>query len=101
MHLHHIFAVFGFASLCACAQAPQVDTAFGTVDLDAPYPSLVPLAELTNGPATPARITAATEQTMTNRINALRARAARLNGPVVDGATRAQMRGAIARAALR
>jgi len=101
MHLRHIIGIMGFAALCACAQAPQVNTAFGTVDRDAPFPNLVPLAELTSGPTSPARITPATAQNLNSRISALRARAARLNGPVVDSATRAQMRGAIARAALR
>lgn len=101
MHLRHFFMILGLTGLCACAQAPQIDGAFGAVDRDAPFPDLIPLAQLTAGTGTPARITPETNAALANRIAALRARAARLRGPVVDNATRAKMNAAIARAALR
>lgn len=85
-----------------CADIPQVGVAQASAAREAPYPSLVNLdALLAGATAMPARITPATTAAMNDRVAALRARAARLRGPVVDPATRSQMRAASARAALR
>lgn len=88
--------------LIACGDIPQVGGAQAEAARNAPYPDLVRLDTLlTAQQNTPTRITPASIATSNDRIAQLRARAARLRGPVIDPATRSQMRAASARAALR
>lgn len=88
--------------LIACGDIPNVGGAQAEAARNAPYPDLVRLDTLLNAHRnTPTRITPASTVTTNDRIAQLRARAARLRGPVVDAATRSQMRAASARAALR
>ncbi len=61
--------------LSACTQFPELDAARADV-ADAPYPALVPLDQLLDGPAP--RATVAEIATVEGRVGALRARAARL-----------------------
>ena len=80
--------------LCACASFPELD---GTVPAhleEAQYPKLVPVEPLLAA-AEEVQITPETESTLMARANALRARAARLRGSVVDRGTRARMRAGV------
>ena len=102
MHLRPAFFVFVFAGLLGCGQIPDVGNARAEAARDAPYPDLVPLAQLIDAVEnTTPRITPASITSTNAKIANLRARAANLRGPVVSSATRARMRAAIARAALR
>ena len=88
--------------LSGCDDIPDIGSAQADAARNAPYPDLVPLdALLASAPSTAPRITPASITATNDRIAQLRARAARLRGPVVDPATRSQMRAASARAALR
>jgi len=81
MQIRQPILCLAMSALISCGQTPTFDGAFAPVDRDAPYPDLIPLAQLA--------------------IAALRTRAGQLAGPVVDTATRAEMRAATRRAALR
>ncbi|WP_146590000.1 hypothetical protein [Puniceibacterium confluentis] len=76
--------------LCACAQFPELDSTQTPGVATAPYPRLVPIETLLQG--APPRATPEMRAGVLGRAGALRARAARLSGPVVDAATRARMR---------
>ena len=88
-------------TLAGCADAPSLDGRISAAAAAAPYPTLQPLAPLLARAAQPGRIDAASTRRMDGDVAGLRARAAALRGPVVDAATRARMRAAVARAALR
>lgn len=78
-------------ALAACAQFPELD---GTVSPDlanAPFPDLVPLAPLFAQANTTARNAPEVASTLTPRLAALNARAARLRGPVLSAADRARL----------
>ncbi|WP_094021755.1 hypothetical protein [Maliponia aquimaris] len=64
------------AGLGGCAQFPELDAAQTPGVADAPYPRLLPLEALLNGPAP--RASEAAIATVEGRVGALRARAARL-----------------------
>ncbi|WP_425038451.1 hypothetical protein [Primorskyibacter sp. S187A] len=83
--------------LAACAQFPQLDAVEeGGVDT-APYPQLLPLEQLTEGPALTA--TPQVRSGILARAESLRARAARLsNRPVIDTTTRRRMARGVRRA---
>lgn len=74
----------------ACAQFPELDASQTPGVNDAAYPDLVPLETLLNGPVV--RATPEMRAGIEGRVAGLRARAARLNGPVVDAQTRNRMR---------
>ena len=98
-----LIATFAMIAACAgCADIPQVGGTDAAAARNAPYPDLAPLESILNAVEnTPKRITPASIDQTQNRAARLRARAAALRGPVVDAATRARMRAASARAALR
>ncbi|KPU84125.1 hypothetical protein JI58_05695 [Marinosulfonomonas sp. PRT-SC04] len=82
--------------LAGCSDFPELDAAITPAARMAGYPSLVPIPQI----LTDAQDVQITEQSVANlqgRVGRLQARAARLRGPVVDSATRARMRKAIAR----
>lgn len=88
--------------LAACGDIPQITSAQVDAARAAPYPDLVPLDTLLQNAQTRVpQITSASITSMNSRIASLRARAAGLRRPVIDPATRAEMRAAQARAALR
>jgi hypothetical protein len=94
--------MFAFLGLLNCGTIPELGSTQAAAARAAPYPDLVPLDTLINAAETiQPQITPASIITTNSRISQLRARAAGLRGPVVDRATRMQMRAAIARAALR
>ncbi len=77
--------------LTACTEFPALD---GTIDpalRDAPYPALVPLSPLVAQANAADRGAANVETALTPRLASLRARAARLRGPVIPPAARARM----------
>lgn len=82
--------------LAGCSDFPELDAAITPAARKAGYPSLVPLDQITSGAQEP-QITEQTIATMQARVASLNARAARLQRPIIDSATRARMRAAIAR----
>ena len=87
--------------LGGCADAPTLDGRISATAAAAPYPELQPLAPLLARAAAPGQITPASVPQMNGSAAGLSTRAAALRGPVVDAVTRARMKRAIARAALR
>jgi len=98
---HRIIWVIAILGVAACEQAPDIGPPVTEAERNAPFPTLLPLHTLLAQGQTVSRITPDTTADLTGRIANLRARAAGLNRPVVDPATRATMRAAVARAALR
>jgi len=82
--------------LAGCSDFPELDAAITPAARNAGYPTLMPIDQLVAG-AQVVQITEETVITLQNRIGRLRGRAARLRGPVIDGATRARMQAALAR----
>lgn len=82
-------------ALAACAQFPELDAARSADVADAPWPDLLPIETLLAGP--PPRATEAETDAVAARAAALRNRAARLKGPVVDAATKSRMRRGVSR----
>lgn len=83
-------------TLAACTQFPELDSAVTHSGQNAKYPDLVPVDRLLNA-ATPRNGTPEqTVDTLNARVNALRNRANRLRGTVVDAPTRTRMRNGIA-----
>lgn len=76
--------------LGACTQFPDLDARLDSAAAKADYPALVPVEPLLAG-TEQAQITPQTHTDLTARISALRARAARLRGTVIDSATRTRM----------
>lgn len=89
------FAFLLALSLTACTQFPELDKAVTAEGAGADYPDLLPvepvLAQAASGPA-PGEVT----DSLSARVSALRARASRLRGSVLDGSTRQRMRDGIA-----
>ncbi|MBB5723281.1 hypothetical protein FHS72_002921 [Loktanella ponticola] len=102
MLFRQTFILTVFAGLVGCATIPEIGGEQAIAARAAPYPDLIALETLVNTDLSEQpRITTASIIGTENRVNRLRANAAALRGPVVDGATRARMQGAISRAALR
>ena len=78
-----------------CADTPRLDPAMSARARDAAYPELVPLGPLLAG--LPMDDGDLGTGTLTARAAALRARAARLRGTVVDAPARDRMRAAVTR----
>ncbi len=76
-------------ALSGCAAFPQLDRARTPETRWAPYPDLLPLEQLVSGPAP--RVDAQMQAGIEGRAEALRARAAQLDGPVVPPQVRARM----------
>lgn len=79
------------AVLPGCTQFPQLDATISDTTRRAPYPDLVPLEGL-RARIDGTRIAPDTAESVTTRADRLRARAARLRGPVIDAPTRVRMR---------
>ncbi len=78
------------AMLGACSEFPELDQVIDNTSRDAPFPKLVPIHTITSSvPDSQIRPDATLDIEM--RVSRLRARAARLKGTVVDGATRERM----------
>lgn len=79
-----------------CSDFPELDAAISPAARKAGYPGLMPIDQLL-AEAQQVQISPQTVSNLQSRISRLKARAARLRGPVVDGTSRARMRAAIAR----
>lgn len=73
----------------ACTQFPELDAAVDPSVYDRDFPRLQPLEQLLVSPER--RVSPAIEGEIKDRVAALRARAGRLAGPVVDAATKRRM----------
>lgn len=82
-------AIFG------CTQFPELDNAVSDRAKEADFPTLVPIQSLLAQSATITTPPEQTISTLTARADALRNRAARLQGEVVDANTRERMRNGV------
>ncbi len=94
MHAPRLISVLFALALSACATFPELDATLSAEAKDAEYPQLMPVSEMT-AQAPDARITEQTASSLNGRIAALRARAARLRGSVVDSATKRRMQAGV------
>lgn len=78
-------------ALAGCASFPELDAAITPEARTAPYPVIAPLADITAQTAPP-RGAAESADDIAARAARLRERAATLDGPVVDAATREALR---------
>ncbi len=76
--------------LASCAQFPDLDSALSENARTADYPNLVPV-EVLQARVTETRISPETASGLQARVAALKARAARLRGSVIDSPTRERM----------
>lgn len=76
--------------VAGCADFPELDDRFDETSRQAAYPDLVPVETLT-GALAPLRIAADTQDRLEMRVAALRARADRLRGSVIDAPSRARL----------
>jgi hypothetical protein len=83
------------AALAACTTFPALDAAVSPESRNAAYPALLPIDQLLLATG-PARTTDAAAAAMALRVARLKARAAAMQGPVTDPATRARLAAAIA-----
>ena len=74
----------------ACTRFPELEATISPEVQATPYPNLVPVEPILAAAITPAQ-TEQTEQSVQSRADALRRRADRLRGRVIDRATRARM----------
>ncbi|MDG1864072.1 MAG: hypothetical protein P8J02_12885 [Yoonia sp.] len=95
--------MIAIAGLSACAAFPTIDGTLDATAKVADYPTLLPLEPLlAAATASGAQISPASEAAFSSKIAALRAKAARLRGPVIDAQTRSRMqRGVAVSAAIR
>lgn len=82
-----------FTLMSACAPFPELSVDDQSVTGVA-YPRLLPLDDLLEGPATHTSVSMISE--INSRVAALRARATRLQAPVIDAATRRRMERGVA-----
>ncbi|MEI4231602.1 hypothetical protein [Roseovarius sp. D22-M7] len=91
-----VLIVLAIASLAGCTDVPPRRADLSAGDRDAPYPALIPAHRIT-GRVPPPPSEARTAEDLDARADRLRARAARLKGPVIDDTTRDRMRSGIDR----
>lgn len=94
MPLRSLAALALGLALVACTEFPELDAALSVEARAAPYPMLLPVEELKARVDAP-RIAPKTASGIEARVAALRARAARLRGTVLDSPTRARMQAGI------
>jgi hypothetical protein len=73
----------------ACTQFPDLEHRTDAAALEAPFPDLIPLGGLLAAAPAPSALVLAAPSA--DRLARLRARAARLRGPVIDRMTRIRM----------
>jgi len=89
-HLSRVFALLLTLCLSACSQFPALDENTTAQTRRAPYPDLVPAEDL-HAQVAEARVTDQTTLSLEARVAALRARAVRLRGTVIDGTSRRRL----------
>lgn len=90
------FALILVFGLSACTQFPELDGAVTAHGSDANYPDLVPIEPILAQAASGPRTDQTTDQ-LSSRVAALKARANRLRGRVVDTSSRDRMRTGVPR----
>jgi hypothetical protein len=90
------FCLIGLA-LAGCTQFPELDRTITPEVEAADYPALIPLEPVLAGTTIAPDRGADTEEAVQARAAALRARADRLRGGVVDGETQARMKRGVPR----
>ncbi len=90
-----IFGLFAVV-LSGCVAFPQLDHAISPAARQADYPKLVPMDQITTV-AAQSRIEPGAFVSLQTRVSRLKVRAAALRRPVLDHATRARLRAAMAR----
>jgi len=91
-----VIAALAIAALAGCSDVPPLSDDIARTQRDAAYPALIPADRITGSvppPSAEARDAAPTEA----RAARLRARAARLDAPVIDDATRDRMQTGVVR----
>jgi hypothetical protein len=78
----------------ACTQFPELDDSLSPDARAAAYPTLVPLERIRAFGSSP-RLEEGSDETMAARIAALRMRAARLQGSVLDSPSRARLQAGV------
>lgn len=98
--MRHIFEAFcvclTLLGAAACSEDPLVRAQISDAARRADYPKILPLNALLATRPDPVDVVALTGN-LSSRAATLRARAARLRGPIVDTATRARMQAALER----
>lgn len=84
------FAMIVSCGLVACTQFPDLESAISPASERADYPDLLPIEQL-NARVPEGRLAPETPQNIEARVAALRTRASRLRGTVIDNSTRARM----------
>jgi hypothetical protein len=91
------------ASTLACSAPPEVSTRAAQLGSNAPWPSLLTSTQLAQSFDPQSQNTGATAEaqlaSIAQRAAQLRARAARMSGPVLDATTRKRLQAALARRA--
>ncbi len=94
LHRFPIFILAATLLVASCATFPELDDTVSQSDKDAPYPTLANLDELLS--SQPAQ-TPGTDPTIADsRLASLKARAARLRGPILTRAERRRLQGGVA-----
>lgn len=83
--------VTALLTLASCTQFPELDATIAQDQANAPVPALVPLGPVIAAARTTADREAQIQPELNSRLAKLRARAARLRGPVITPADRARM----------
>ncbi|SEL87714.1 hypothetical protein SAMN05443999_10930 [Roseovarius azorensis] len=83
-------AVVALGLMAGCTQFPELDAQIAEQDRNATYPDLIPVEDITSG-IPPKTITPQTGEDLDLRAEALRSRADRLRGDVIDEDTRRRM----------
>lgn len=85
------------AALAGCANVPDLDARIPASVQSAPYPALLPLETALAPLPAPQDAAGQLETALAGRRDSLKARASRLQGPVVDDDSRARMAAGVAR----
>ena len=94
MRLCPLFAMLALSVAAGCTQFPDLDDALSPGARDASYPDLVPVERI-RGQVPQGRLTPEAGDTMTDRVSALRLRADRLRGTVLDTPERARLQAGV------
>ncbi|MEZ5714129.1 MAG: hypothetical protein R3D85_02475 [Paracoccaceae bacterium] len=89
-----VLPILAALTATACAEVPALDGTVPPALERADYPMLVPVEPILAA-AGEVQIQPETEAGIRARVARLKARAARLRGPIVDGGTRARMRAGV------
>ena len=89
-----LIAALSAAALSGCSQFPELEEVEDSAARNAPYPDLVPIESI-KATVPDAQTTPETAPDLETRVDSLKARAGRLKGAVVDGATQERMQAGV------